>query len=429
MSQRLPADLLLDDIDALYTVHRAGDDAGPRRGDTLGDVGLVGGGAVAALRGEIVAAGAAADVLASARLLPGGVRIDCSGKAVVPGLVDAHTHALFAQPRAAEFARRLAGESYPSIAQAGGGIRASVRDFRALPESRLRALTRARLRSALRYGTTTIEVKSGYGLDLEQELKALRALRAVTAERGLPRVVATCLAAHEFPDEWQHDREGYVQLVCSSILPQVAHEGLAERVDVFCEPGVFTPQQSRAILLAARELGLRGCVHADELAGSGGAELAAELGADSADHLGRVSPAGILALARSRTVGVLLPGTIFSLGLDTWAPAREMIGAGVALALATDFNPGSCYCESLPLVMAIACTRMHLSPAEALVMGTLNAAWAVGRAGAVGSLTPGKRCDLVVLRCASVEELIQHLGQDEIDTVVLDGRIVGRAAT
>lgn len=421
MSVRQPADLLVTNIGRLYTVARPDDAQGPRRGATLSDVGLVRRGAVAAHRGAIVACGEQDAVLRQVQPLPEVASLDAGGRAVVPGLVDPHTHAVFSAPRADEFARRLAGESYQSIAASGGGIRRSVREFRELDEEELLARTRRRLRAALAQGTTTIEIKSGYGLDLEQELKALRVVRRLAAGGGVPRTVATCLAAHEVPDERRADPEGWLSEVCQSILPRVAREQLADRADVFCEPGVFTPAQSRRVLEAARDLGLRGCIHADELEGSGGAELAAQMQLDSADHLGRISPAGIAALAGAATVGVLLPATIFGLGLSTYAPARRMIQAGVAVALATDFNPGSSYCDSVPLAMAIACTQMRLQPAEALVMATLNAAWALRRAHSVGSLGVGKRCDLVVLEADSLEEMVHHLGLSAVRQVVLDG--------
>ena len=423
MSRTL-ADFFVHSIARLYTLEAAGLGAGPRRGAELMEVGLVENAAVAARDGVIVAAGPEDRVRHQVTILPGATVVDAEQRAVVPGFVDPHTHAVFGEPRSWEFGRRLRGESYQSIAAAGGGIRASVREFRALDEDELVRRTRRRLHAAARLGTTTMEVKSGYGLDLESELKALRVIDRLRDAPDLPALVPTCLAAHEFPDEWRDDRDGYVRLVCDEILPAVAAAGLAERADVFCEPGVYDVEQSRRVIEAAAKLGLRATVHADELEGSGGAELAAALGADSADHLGRISEAGIAALAASTTLGVLLPGTIFSLGLDEWAPARAMIDRGVALALATDFNPGSNWCESVPLTMAIACTRMHWHPHEALVMSTLNAAHALRRGHEVGSLAPGKQCDLNVLQTSSIDGLCHHLGLDPVATVVRQGRIL-----
>ncbi len=424
MSTREPVDLLIHGIGKLYTLEEDGIGPGPRRRGDVGRVGLVENGAVAAYAGRIVAVGAEEDVRRRVQILAGAKQIDAEGGAVIPGFVDPHTHAVFDAPRSWEFGRRLVGESYASIAEAGGGIRATVRAFREVDEDELVRRTRRRLRAALAYGSTTVEVKSGYGLELESELRALRVVKRLQGDPHLPDLVATCLAAHEFPDEWRDDRDGYVRLVCEEILPAVAAEGLAERADVFCEPGVYTVEQSRRVLEAAAALGMRGTVHADELEGSGGAELAAELGADSADHLGRISDAGIDALADSETVGVLLPGTIFSLGLNEQAPARRMIDAGVALALATDFNPGSNWCESMPLTLAIACTRLHLHPHEALTMATINAAHALRRADRVGSLAVGKSMDVNILRGDSVDSLAHHLGLDPLQKVVRDGRVV-----
>jgi len=424
MPTREPVDLLIHGIGKLYTLEEEGAGPAPRRREDVGRVGLVENAAVASYGGRIVAAGAEEDVRARVNVLPGAERIDAEGAAVIPGFVDPHTHAVFDHPRSWEFGRRLVGESYASIAEAGGGIRATVRAFREVDEEELVRRTRRRLRAALAYGSTTVEVKSGYGLELESELRALRVVKRLQGDSHLPDLVATCLAAHEFPDEWREDRDGYVRVVCDEILPQVAAEGLAERADVFCEPGVYTVEQSRRVLEAAAALGLRGTVHADELEGSGGAELAAELGADSADHLGRISDAGIDALAGSDTVGVLLPGTIFSLGLNEQAPARRMIDAGVALALATDFNPGSNWCESMPLTLAIACTRLHLHPHEALTMATINAAFALRRADDVGSLAVGKSMDVNVLRGDSVDSLAHHLGLDPLRLVIRAGRVV-----
>ena len=424
MANRQPVDFVIQGIGKLYTLEEDGVGPGPRRGADLARVGLVEDAWLAAYGGEVVAAGREDDVRAAIRVLPGSKVIDANGAAVIPGFVDPHTHAVFDEPRSWEFGRRLTGESYASIAAAGGGIRASVRGFREVDEDELVHRTRRRLRAALAYGSTTVEVKSGYGLDLESELRALRVVKRLQGTADLPDLVATCLAAHEFPDEWQHDKDGYVDLVCEQILPAVVAESLAERADVFCEPGVYSVEQSRRVLEAARALGMRATVHADELDGSGGAELAAALGADSADHLGRISEAGIEALAGSDTVGVLLPGTIFSLGLNEQAPARAMIDRGVALALATDFNPGSNWCESMPLTLAIACTRLHLHPHEALTMATLNAAHALRRADRVGSLVPGKWCDCNILREKSVDRLAHHLGLDPVATVIRHGRVV-----
>jgi imidazolonepropionase len=422
LTTKRSSDFLIDGIGALYTL--AGTARAPRRGAELRDPGLVKDAAIALLGDEIVAVGPRNHVYDSIELTKSATRLDAGGRAVIPGFVDPHTHAVFDEPRSGEFGRRLTGESYVSIAQSGGGIRASVREFRECSEEELREKTLRRLRSMQRLGTTTVEIKSGYGLNLESELKALRVIASLRGIEDLPRIATTCLAAHEIPDEYREDRARYLSLVCDEILPRVRAEELAERVDVFCEPHVFDLAESRRVLARGKELGFRLTVHADEIEASGGAELAAELGADSADHLGRISAAGIEALAASDTVGVLLPATIFSLGLRNWAPARRLIEAGAVVALATDFNPGSNYCESMPLTLAIACTQLGLHPHEALCMATANAAWALRRADSVGSLECGKKADIVVLEGPSIDRLCHHLGQEPMRWVIQGGRIV-----
>jgi imidazolonepropionase len=390
-------------------------------------VGAFAPGMLAIAGGRVVAAGSP-DAVRAALLgdggVPGGVAVvDAGGAAVIPGFVDPHTHAVFGRTRQDEYERRARGESYLEIAAAGGGIRASVRDLRARGEEELLELTIPRLRRLLARGTTTVEIKSGYGLSLDDELKTLRVARRAAEAAGLDAVV-TCLAAHEIPDEYRDRRERYVALVCDEILPAVAEQGLAERCDVFCEPSVFGLAETETIVTRARELGLRAALHADELEPMGGAALAARLGADSADHLIRIDRAGIDALAGADTVATFLPGTVFTLGIRDYAPAREMIDAGCAVAVATDFNPGSCPIESMPLIHAIACSQMKLTPAEALVASTLNSAWALRRADGVGSLAPGKRADFLLLRGDDYRLLPYHGGVDQVAAVYRAGRPV-----
>ncbi|MBC8425789.1 imidazolonepropionase [bacterium] len=417
-----PVDLLVDGIGQLCTLDRAEDGrAGPRRGRALGDPGIVENAALAVDGGRVVAygpSGSFAELAAKATL-----RVD--GACVVPGFVDPHTHAVYGRTRQDEYERRLRGETYLEIAAAGGGIHASVRDLRERDEDELVAMTVPRLREALASGTTTIEIKSGYGLSADDEIKMLRAARRAADEAGL-RAVLTCLAAHEIPAEFRDRRGDYVDLVCEEILPRVAQEGLAERLDVFCEPSVFDLAETERILARGLELGLRATVHADELEPFGGAVLAARLGAGSADHLIKIDAAGIAALADSTTVAVLLPGTVFTLGLRDYAPAREMIAAGAAVALATDYNPGSSPISSVPLVMAIACTQMRLSPAEALAATTDNAAWALGLGGEVGVLAPGRPADFLVLDVDDYRLVPYHAGRNPVRAVFRDGkRVVG----
>jgi len=421
-------DLLVVNIGELCTVDDAERDAaGPRRQAALGDVGRVAAAALAVAGGRVVAAGPEADVRRALRMSGGQPPdlevLDVGGRAVVPGYVDPHTHAVFGRTRHDEYERRLRGETYLEIAAAGGGIRASVRDLRARSEDDLVELSVPRLSRLLRHGTTTVEIKSGYGLSLADELKMLRVARRAADVVGL-RAVLTCLAAHEVPDEYRMRRADYVRLICDEVLPRIAAEGLADRCDVFCEPSVFDLQETETILARALALGLRATVHADELEPMGGSQLAARLGADSADHLIRIDAEGIAALAAARTVATLLPGTVFTLGLRSYAPARAMIDQGCAVAIATDFNPGSCPIYSVPLVQSIACSQMRLSPGEALVASTLNAAWALGLAAAVGSLAPGTAADCLVLAGEDHRLVPYHGGLDAVAAVYRGGRRV-----
>lgn len=361
--------------------------------------------AVAVRDGRIVEIGPEAE------LLPRYVdaeRCDCAGGVLTPGLVDSHTHAVFGKWRADEYALRCQGVPYMEVARRGGGINASVRDLRGRSEDELVEMALPRLREMLLNGTTTAEVKSGYGLRTEDELKTLRAVRRL-GELQPVELVPTFLGAHEFPPEYRERREEYVELLVREMIPAVAAEGLARFCDVFMEPGVFDRAQTQRILRAGIEHGLRPKLHADELEGSGGAELAAELGAASADHLGDVSEAGIRALAASGTVATLLPATLFFLGRPRFAPARALLDAGATVALATDFNPGSSPTPSLPFVLTAACSRMGMSPAEALRAATAGGAAALELDDGHGTLAPGAPADLALWRVASVEEIPYRL--------------------
>lgn len=341
--------------------------------------------------------------------------IEVSG-VIFPGLIDCHTHAVFGAPRLDDHERRALGVDYKAIAAAGGGILQSVRDVRARSEVELEGLTRARLRTLIANGATTIEVKSGYGLELEAELKQLRVIKRLAAE--LPAtLVPTFLGAHEVPPEYRSNRGEYVRLVCEEMIPAVAREQLAQCCDVFCEPGVFSTAESRQILTAATRHGLAVKLHADELDGSGGAELGAELGALSADHLAAISDSGIKALAASPTVAVLLPATMIFLGKRTQAPARRLVDAGAAVALASDYNPGTSPTMSLPLVMALGVSQLGLRHAEVVTAVTINGAAALGLAQNRGQIAPGCVADLTIAAVDDWREVAYWMGRGVVSAV------------
>ncbi len=397
----------------------------PKTGAALAALGVIPDGAVAISGERIAAVGPTREVRAACTLAEQGVEIDARDCVVLPAFVDPHTHVLFAGTREWEFAQRLRGATYMEIAAAGGGIRSSVRMFRTASDETLLAESLARLDRMAAYGTGTVEVKTGYALDLEQELRALRLIAELSRRHPLG-IVATFLGAHEVPDEYRGDPDAYVKLLVTEMIPRAAELGIARFCDVFCERGVFSVEQSRRILTAAKKLGFGLKLHADEIEPLGGAELAAELGAISADHLGRVSPAGMEALARAGVVAVLLPATLFSLGARRFAPARELIEAGVAIALATDSNPGSSMTDSVPWVIALACLEMALSPAEAICATTYNAAAALGLAGERGSLAPGYRADLQILAAPSHVRLPYHVGASDLRDLIVGGRVLLR---
>ncbi len=352
--------------------------------------------------------------------------LDADGGTVIPGFVDPHTHLPFAGYREGEFDRRLAGESYGQIAASGGGIVATVEATRRATPAELLRLTLRRLDRQLLCGTTTTEAKSGYGLELSSELKQLRVLRSA-GRRHPVEIVPTAMPGHEIPREWRHDPDGYVETVLRGIYPAIAAAQLAEQVDVFCERGVFTPEQTRTLCADAARLGWRIHLHADELCDLGGAALAAELGAAAASHLLHASREGIAAMARAGVIAIALPGVSFFLR-DRFAPVRDLVKAGVPVAIATDCNPGSSHTESMPAVMALACLGAGLSSEEALVAATLNAAAALGRADRVGSVEVGKQADLVVLDAPSPKHLVYHFGVNLVRHVVKAGDVVVRDA-
>jgi imidazolonepropionase len=398
--------------------------AGParaRRGAEMNDAGIRTGVAVAVVGGEI----AAVDDEASLRQrFHNAHEVDCRRGVLTPGLVDSHTHGIFGRPRYDEQEMRAAGLDYMEIARRGGGIHSSVRDLRARTEDALVDLARARLRRLASFGTTTIELKSGYGLTLDDELKTLRVIARLARELPL-RIIPTFLGAHEIPLEHrgsEASREQYVSLLINEMIPVVADQGLARFADVFCEAGVYTVDESRRILSAARDAGLLLKLHADELTSFGGAELAASIGATSADHLAAISDAGIAALAGASTVATLLPGTMLFLGKTKQAPARRLIDAGVPVALATDFNPGTSPTPNLPLVLTLGVSQLRLSVAEAVVAATVNGASALSVADHVGQIAPGFSADLALFDIGDVRELPYWYGDNRCVATYVRGK-------
>jgi len=397
---------------------------GPQRGESLGTLGLITNGATAIREGKIVATGESSNILAE---FEAPESIDASGSCLIPGFVDPHTHIPWAGDRSNEFEQRLAGATYMEIMAAGGGIMSTVRDTRAATIAELVQSNLPRLESMLRHGTTSAEAKSGYGLQLDTELKQLEAISRLDEMQPI-ELTATFLPGHAVPAEYGDDPEGYVNLIVDEMLPAgaswMAERGVVLHCDVFCEDGAFDLAQSRRILEKARDLGYRLKVHADEFVALGGTRLAVELGAVSADHLVKSSPEDIEALGKGNTVAVALPGTPFGLAESEYTPARAILSAGGALALASDCNPGTTWGESMQMVIALACRYMGLTPAQALAAATINGAHAIGRGHEVGSIEPGKQADLVLLNVADYRFLGYRYGTNLVKSVFKLGRSV-----
>ncbi|MFC0297495.1 imidazolonepropionase [Geobacillus jurassicus] len=408
---------------ARQLVTLAGGSAAPLVGEKMSNLAIIENGSVWIENGTIVAVGPDdelvrrfADRLAEAEV------IDARGKTVTPGLVDPHTHLVYAGSREREWTMRLGGAAYMEIMNAGGGIHATTKATREASEETLYEESKQRLDQFLLHGVTTVEAKSGYGLSLEHEIKQLEAAKRLDDTHPVD-VVSTFLGAHAVPSEWKHDPDEYVRLIINEMIPEVSRRGLAEFNDVFCERGVFTPDEARRILEAGKAYGLTPKIHADEIEPYGGAELAAEVGAISADHLLRASDEGVRRMAERGVIGVLLPGTAFFL-MTKAADARRLIDAGVPVALATDCNPGSSPTVSLPLVMSLACLHMGMTPAEALAAATINAAHAIGRAHLIGSLEPGKKADLVMFNVPNYVQIMYYYGVNHAEMVIKGGKVV-----
>ena len=414
-------DLLIHNLSEVATP----EGSAARRGTDQARVRRIAGAEVLCRDGRIAFVGSPEERARQFGELPGAERLDGRRGTLIPGFVDPHTHLPWAGTREEEFTARLAGKSYQEIAAAGGGILSTVSATRRASEEELAANVLTRMDQMLAWGTTTAEAKSGYGLNQQDELKQLRAIRQAS-ERHPVDLVPTLLAAHEVPPEHRQDRGRWVDLICDEIVPATAAAGLARFCDVFCEEGVFTAAESRRVLEAGVRHGLAPRLHADEFVDSGGAALAAELGALSADHLMAVSPAGVEALARSGVTAVLLPGTSFFLKKD-YAPARRLVEAGVPVALATDCNPGTSFTESMPMVVVLAVFQLGLSLEESLTAATLNSASCLGLGHEIGSVEPGKRADLVLLDAPNLLHLVYHYGINPVAAVVKGGRVARRA--
>ncbi|MBA4548455.1 imidazolonepropionase [Thermoactinomyces intermedius] len=414
---------LITGANQLLTLQGAGR---PKTGKEMNDLGIIEDGAVAVEKDTIIAVGTRKEVESEARKRWGSWEkvnhMDATGKVIMPGLIDPHTHLVYAGSREDELNMRLNGKTYLEILEAGGGILSTTQRTRAAGIDELVEQAKARLDRFLKNGVTTVEAKSGYGLSPEHELKQLRVTKRLNEEHPV-EVVSTFMGAHAVPKEYQKQPDAYVRLITDEMIPRVVSERLAEFCDVFCERGVFSVEQSETILRAAKAAGLIPKIHADELEPTGGAELAARIGAISADHLLKVSDEGIRALAKAKVVAVLLPGTAFFL-MAPFADGRKMIDAGVPVALSTDCNPGSSPTESLLLMMNLACFHMKMTPAEVITAVTVNAAHAIGRADRIGSLEPGKQADLVVFDVPNYLHLTYHYGSNDVERVMKKGKWV-----
>lgn len=416
--EKMRVDILIEHASQLLTLQ--GNSERPKMGKELLNLGIIEDGAVAVKDGIIVFAGSTAD---ARQKIFGEVTINAAGKVVMPGFVDPHTHLVFGGSREQELSLRLKGASYMEILQQGGGIMSSVRATREATLEELVEKGEKSLDIMLCRGTTTAEAKSGYGLTVEDELKQLLAIRLLNKKHPVD-LVSTFLGAHAIPSEYKAVPDEFVDLVVEEMLPEVARDNLAEFCDVFCEEGVFSVEQSRRILLAASSYGMKPKLHADELVPFGGAELAAQLAAVSADHLLYASEQGIKMMVEAGVIPVLLPGTPFCLLSEKYADARKMIALGAPVAIATDFNPGSCPTESMQFAMAVACYKMKMLPAEIISAATINAAHAIGRGREVGSLELGKKGDILIMDAPNYEYLLYHFGINAVEKVLKNGKIV-----
>ena len=395
-----------------------------RRGAALSDIGVVPDGAVLITDGMIEAAGAAEDVERLAAGADNVIELDAGGRVVMPGFVDSHTHLVFSQPRLLDYEMRIRGADYHQIAVAGGGILSSVTAVRNAAPEELETQARRAIQNFARHGTTTVEAKSGYGLDETGEMKTLVVLAAID---GQPlEIVSTYLGAHVIPPEHAKDPDGYIDWTAREMMPRIRRQKLASFADVYCDQGAFSIEQTRRYLSAAREIGFQLKIHAEQFTHTGAARLAVELEAASADHLEQADHEDAVALGHSSTIATLLPGSVFHLGLDRYAPARSLIENGAAVALATDFNPGTSPTCSMPMVLSLACTRMRMSAAEAICAATINGAHALRRGHLMGSLDPGKQGDVILLNATDYREIPYYFGVNLVATTIKRGVVIYR---
>ncbi|RLC55360.1 MAG: imidazolonepropionase [Candidatus Cloacimonadota bacterium] len=414
----MKTDLLIINAKELLTL--AGTDS-PRIGSEMNELGIIYNGAIVVKEDKIIDVGSTEDIV---KKYDNPTKIiDASDKVIMPGFVDPHTHPVFKQTRENEFEMRIKGRSYVEISQSGGGICSSISGVRETSEEELYQLAEKRINKIISNGTTTLEAKSGYGLSMESEIKMLKVIKKLN--KNLPiDIISTFLGAHEFPVEYKDDKEKYIDILMNEMMPKIRELKLAEYCDIFTEDHVYNIEQSRRILNRAKELGFKIRMHADEIKPIGGAELAGEIGAVSADHLGAASDKGIKAMRDNGVTAILLPGTIFSLGMKSYARARDMIEAGLAVALATDYNPGSCNCDSMQFVITLACLQMKMTPAEAITASTINAAHSLGLGNNIGSLEIGKKADMLIMDMPSYQYLPYHFGSNNVETVIKNGKVI-----
>ncbi|MCD6161998.1 MAG: imidazolonepropionase [candidate division Zixibacteria bacterium] len=417
--KKIAATKIIKNAGQLITVNAPGP-IGPRSGKAMSDLGIINKGAVAFASSRIIAVGETKKVMRDVAITKRTKVIDAAGQLVAPGLVDCHSHPVWAGNRSNEFEMRLQGKSYLDIAKEGGGIKATVKATRKASANTLFKNGMKALTEMLKNGATTIEGKSGYGLTLKDEIKMLKVLQRLNKEHDVD-VVPTFLGAHEIPDEYKGNPDKYLGLVCGEMIPAVVEAKLAEFCDVFCEKGVFNLKQTRMVLQTAQAFGMKLKIHADQLTSIGGAELAAEFGAISADHLDCISNEGILLIKKAGVIPVLLPGSVFILGVKKKAPARKLINEGLPVALGTDLNPGSSSIHSMPITMSLACIEFKMTPAEVWCAATLNAAFAINRGNIVGSLAPGKKADVVIWEAEDYRDIPYWFGKNSVARIFKNG--------